>query len=661
MLPAKSPYIGFDKNPGGLKTLWEKFHSGLIEPVDLEARFEPYQHLLLQEWQRCAELGVDVETTRARRLSEEDYRQRAHASRLLVESAVPVIRQAAQFMEHVPSIIILTDKTGCVLHLAGQPGILELAAERSGIVVGAQWDESSAGNNGMGTALRSKHPVHVVASEHFCEGWHRWSCAAAPIFDADGRTVLGAIDFTTRKADHRDEGLVLCVSNANSISARIALRRQREQYLLSSAFGQAAAHYPNNDLLALDASGRVTQHTPSERCRRIARSWTLASRADHAHDSVDVTDPDTGGLVGHIILLAQSVSRTAPTQRSGERDAPLPLAVQEVRQFGAFITRDPDTRHMLDQLQRVAATDVNILFIGETGTGKELLARHVHESSPRHSQPYLTLNCGAINAELVESTLFGYVRGAFSGADPRGRAGYFEAAGAGTLFLDEIGELPLPMQAALLRVLEDGSFSRVGSCERQQARCRIIAATNRDLKQLVAAGKFREDLYFRLRVIQKNIKPLRERRGDIPLLVERFVDMMRDKHALQPNDFTPAALATLKHHDWPGNVRELRNAVEAAMIYTACSMGPMRVDHLPLELRQSRPPGISATQDGHAATATASDGTLSEREHIIRALRKHRKVNATARALGMARSTLYRRFDELNINPRECLASDPVA
>jgi transcriptional regulator of acetoin/glycerol metabolism len=642
MVPNQSPYIGFNKDMRGVKSLWERFNAGLI---DTEERRPPYHQLLLTEWQRCMALGVDVAMTMGRRLSDSEVRQRMQAEQLLLETSVPIVQDVGRFLNDVPGIMILTERTGCVLHICGDPHVRDLAANRSGIVVGSQWNEATAGTNGMGTALAKRQPVHVFATEHFCEGWHSWSCAAAPIFDADGRTVLGLIDFTTVESDFRDQALALTVSVANSIQARMSLHRELERSRLVSAFGEATRHYPFDDMLALDHAGRLVTHTPSERCRRIAELWASGGYEETpVRETIEVNVPDSGARIGAIVLLSKPAGYERVFRPAGLQPS-LRDVVEPVKRFGHFLTRDPETRRMLDELERVASANVSVLIIGETGTGKELLARHLHACSPRRNEPYLAVNCGAISEELMESTFFGYVRGAFSGADPRGRAGYFESAKGGTLFLDEVGELPLAMQAALLRVLEDGSFQRVGSCETQHARCRIVAATHRNLEQLVAQGQFRQDLYFRLKIVQKTVKPLRDRPRDIPLLVEQFVDAMRQKHGLPAVEITSEARAVLERYPWPGNAREVRNVIEAALL---CSEGPVEVDCLPPEVL--RPPGAAATQ----AQESLSSEDLSavrdyERQLIVGMLRKYRKVNHVAKALGIARSTLYRKFAELNI------------
>jgi len=395
-------------------------------------------------------------------------------------------------------------------------------------------------------------------------------------------------------------------------------------------------------------------HLSIERCRQVAERWGSSPRDEvvTVQATIEVKAPGTGACIGSIVLLSKPAGYSK-VFRHEERPA-LAATVESISRFGEFASRDPQTRRMLDDLKRIATADVNLLIIGETGTGKELLARHVHACSRRRHQPYLAVNCGAIGEHLMESTFFGYVKGAFSGADPRGRAGYFESAQGGTLFLDEIGELPPAMQAALLRVLEDGSFQRVGSCETRLASCRVVAATHRDLEDLIAQGRFRQDLYFRLKVVQRTIKPLRERPCDIKLLAEQFAETMRRKHGLESVDITPDAYAALSRYHWPGNARELRNAIEVAVL---CADGTIDIDCLPPEvLRDS-----SADVDTKPATAASDESLASlrdyERQIIVGMLRKYRKVNKVAHVLGLARSTLYRKFAELNIDQSEFIGS----
>ena len=645
MRPEPSPYVGYQKDIRAVRHLWERFNAGLLDADD---RRPAYHQLLLAEWQRCSALGVDVAMATGRRLDTGDFHQRRNAEALLLQTSVPIIQDVGHFLVDVPGILILTERSGTVLHISGDPLVKERAACLSGIVEGSQWNEASAGTNGVGSALTRREPVHVFASEHFCEGWHTWSCAAAPIFDTDGQTVLGIIDFTTVETDFRDQALGLAVSLANTIQARMALHREMERRRVLTAFGDAARHYPHDDLLALDHAGRPLAHSPNERCRLQAQRWGAfgAEGPPPVRQRIEVTAPGGSAPIGAIVLLAkpagyQRVFRSDAAGTPPLAPPPSTPAEPTVGRFGDFVTADADTRHLLGDLQRIAQADVAMLITGETGTGKELLARHLHALSPRAAQPYLAVNCGAISEALLESTFFGYVKGAFSGADPRGRAGYFESAGAGTLFLDEVGELPPAMQAALLRVLEDGSFQRVGSCQTQYARCRIIAATHQPLEQLIAQGRFRQDLFFRLKVVQRHISALRDRPGDIPLLARQFAQAMQNKHGLTGVHISPEAMDLLLRYRWPGNARELRNAIEAALV---CGDGHITPDSLPPELRSSAVDAPAAAPQGLASVRDF------ERQLIIGMLGRYRNIRQVAQALGVARSTLYRKFAELHIH-----------
>ena len=637
----RNPYVGFNKDRRRITTLWERFNSGLVRPEDVE---DSYQRMLLAEWQHCMSLGVDVAMNVGRRLTEDEYQRRYAASRLLLEKSRPVIDGVSPYLQDVPGIFLLTEETGSILHVAGQPQVRRLADERTGIAEGTQWDERIAGSNGIGSALVRRQPVHVYSSEHFCEGWHTWSCAAAPILEPDGETLIGVIDFTTIERDYRDQALGLVVSLANSIQSQIAAHREMEKARLLAVFGGYKKRYPADDVLVFDRSGKTIQLDPDE----ISEVDTSRHPALNGAEKIDILDPDTQDRIGTIAIqrtrLATRSAWVAPTALSD-----LDVDGEDIARFGAFLSGDAHTKRMLQRVERIAGADVNVLIFGETGTGKELLAQHIHASSARRSEPYIAVNCGAITKDLLESTFFGYVRGAFSGADPKGRAGYFEAAGGGTLFLDEIGELPMQMQAALLRVLEDGSYQRVGASEMRKARCRIIAATNRNLDEEVACGAFRKDLYYRLKIMKFDISPLRERRSDVLPLARYFLDQLAEKHMRPSLALSLEAEAVLEAYSWPGNARELRNAMEACVL---CAEGPVHVEDLPAEVRQgSAEAAAPISPDGEPPRSLVDH----ERQVIICALHKFRKVNRVAKELGIARSTLYKKFTALGIDQSEYL------
>ena len=302
------------------------------------------------------------------------------------------------------------------------------------------------------------------------------------------------------------------------------------------------------------------------------------------------------------------------------------------------------------RVERVAAADAPILILGENGTGKELIARAIHELSPRRAQPFVKMNCAAIPAELVESELFGHEKGSFSGAVAQ-RRGRFEAADGGTLFLDEIGDMPAPMQAKLLRVLQDGEITRVGGAGVIKVDVRVLSATNQDLDGLLAGGRFREDLYYRINTVSIRVPPLRDRAGDITALAAHFAAAASRRNHWKPRTLSPDAVALLRQQPWKGNVRELRNVVERVLILSDAD--PIGVD----DVRQALPRGAGAAS---STAAAASDGPLAglvdqyEREVIRQRLKQMGgHVTNAARSLGLERSHLYKKCRQLGIDIRE--------
>jgi len=306
-------------------------------------------------------------------------------------------------------------------------------------------------------------------------------------------------------------------------------------------------------------------------------------------------------------------------------------------------------RRLMAQLERVAASESRVCILGETGTGKELVARTIHDRSARSAGPFVTLNCAAVPAELIESELFGHEKGSFTGASGR-HVGKFEQADQGTIFLDEIGDMPLSMQAKLLRVLEEGEVERIGGDKPIAVNVRVVVATHRDLEARVREEKFRQDLFHRIYVFPIGLPPLRERREDIPTLVEHFAKQVCAQNGWKPVPFTAEAMQALQGHAWPGNVRELRNMVERLMLLATDG----QVD---LATVQTALPKTSA---GAAPSAIvlgsgplADRVQLFEREAILAELKRaHQNMSLTAKALGLERSHLYKKAEQLGIDLR---------
>jgi DNA-binding NtrC family response regulator len=304
-------------------------------------------------------------------------------------------------------------------------------------------------------------------------------------------------------------------------------------------------------------------------------------------------------------------------------------------------------QRVMAQVERVAASESRVCILGETGTGKELVARTIHERSARAAGPFVTLNCAAVPSELIESELFGHEKGSFTGASGR-HIGKFEQADQGTIFLDEIGDMPLNMQAKLLRVLEEGEVERIGGDKAIAVNVRVVVATHRDLEARVREEKFRQDLFHRIYVFPLNLPPLRERGEDIPALVEHFAAQVCTQNGWKAVPFTPEAIEALQSHPWPGNVRELRNMVERLMLLA--TDGQVDLDTVQLAM-----PKLSmAGNAGTIGSGPLADRVQSfEREVILAELkRSHHNMSVAAKALGLERSHLYKKAEQLGIDLR---------
>jgi DNA-binding NtrC family response regulator len=322
------------------------------------------------------------------------------------------------------------------------------------------------------------------------------------------------------------------------------------------------------------------------------------------------------------------VAKAAEKARLKRENVALRTRLRRHESVLGFVTDDAATRQVLATLERAAGSVLPVLIHGETGTGKELLARALHDQSPRAAQPFVPINCAALTENLIESELFGHERGAFTGAIDR-KTGLFEVAHRGTVFLDEIGELSLQLQSRLLRVLETQEFFRVGGTRPVKVDVRVVSATNRDVPAEVEAGRFRGDLYYRLNGVTLRVPPLRERRGDVAILARHFLDKAGSQRPLEPE-----AVEVLKGYDWPGNVRELEMVIgRAALLCSGPQIGPR---DLPLEIRPRATPRVLRT-----------DLTLAdmEKEYILAVLERHRRHRGrTAEALGIDPKTLYNRL-----------------
>jgi len=341
--------------------------------------------------------------------------------------------------------------------------------------------------------------------------------------------------------------------------------------------------------------------------------------------------------------LRAVVDKASQTLRLARSNIELQKQLNEKFGFEGVIGNSPAMHTVVARLRQIAPTSASVLITGESGTGKELVAKALHNNSPRRYKPFVALNCAALSDSILESELFGHVRGAFTGAD-RERKGWFEHANGGTLFLDEVGDIPLGTQVKLLRALESGEIVRVGTNEPIKVNVRLISATNRELSEAIAAGEFRHDLYHRLKVVSVKLPPLRERREDIDLLIDHFLKDFMTSHGKKITAITPAARKVLRQHSWPGNVRELKNVIESMVVID--TDGVLDIDDLTEDLQAS---STSAPAEPEAAGSSLVGKALEEIErHYITQTLKLTGGNReeAARLLGIGERTLYRKLKE---------------
>ena len=342
--------------------------------------------------------------------------------------------------------------------------------------------------------------------------------------------------------------------------------------------------------------------------------------------------------------LRTVVDKRSQSRRLARSNIELRRQLNERFGFEGVIGNSPAMHDVIARLRQVAPTSATVLITGENGTGKELVARAIHVNGPRSSKPFVPLNCAALSENILESELFGHVRGAFTGAD-RDRKGWFEHANGGTLFLDEVGEIPTPVQVKLLRVLESGEIVRVGSNEPLKVNVRLISATNRDLPEAIAAGKFRQDLYHRLKVVSLKLPPLRSRREDIPLLIDHFLKEYSAAHHKAIRGLTPAVRKALTAYSWPGNVRELKNAIESMVVIDAD--GILDLDDLTEDIQAASP----APSEAVGADILVGHKLEAIEEHYIAETLKltHGNREEAAKLLGIGERTLYRKIKEYGV------------
>ena len=617
-------------------------------------RREPIRDFVSESWNRCLNMGVDPALGKCFDFLPEKDLGAAH--RLLKGLVEDTHREIYRLIKGKGLLITVCDRRGYLVKMCGDYRAL-MSADRLNFGPGANWSEKSVGTNAIGTALATARPVRVAGREHFCESHHGWICSAAPIFDLNGDPI-GCIDISGPKTADHAHALALAVEGARAIENR--LFRMQPANLMSTIFNAVAT-----GMLYVDLAGKIRAANPTAAIlmgesaealvgadadawfdlsairernafngrRQPAGGQRIRCRLKNAFDTrvMPIRSPNHT-LVGLLVVMheLQSVRTVQPAEPSGAGAA-----------FASIIGNSSGIRQAIDIARRVAPAPTTVLITGRSGTGKEIMARAIHDAGPRRKHPFVAVNCGAIAPELIQSELFGYVDGAFTGACRGGRSGKFEQAAGGTLFLDEIGEMPLAMQVNLLRVLDEKKVTRIGGKTPIPLDVRIMAATNQDLDAMVGKGTFRQDLFYRLSVVRIHLPPLNERGGDVQLLAGAFITALSREYGRTIRGVDADVYPHLAAYDWPGNIRELRHAIESAI--TMMDGDVLRTAHLPLQIRNTA--GKPATADHSMFNLEAMQKETIHQAHI----HFQGNISQMSRALGIGRNTLYAKLKKFEL------------
>ncbi|HEY2608547.1 MAG TPA: sigma-54-dependent Fis family transcriptional regulator [Paraburkholderia sp.] len=572
--------------------------------------------------------------------------------------------------------VVLVDSGGVIVHQVSSVPFAEAVAD-DGFRVGALWSEREAGTNGMGTCLAERDCIAVCQHEHFYPRYTSLTCSAAPIFDDSGE-IAGVLDVTSRSKLLQQHSLVLVGMSRQMIENRLLDARYRHANMIhfhsrpefvGTLHGGKLAVADDSTVLAANRSAlfQLGFRSLSElRGRRIEEAFNASledmiarsirgsfhpvtvysANATNRFFLVAQTPQNSAGRVTRVLVTDSAARGSAPDKR-----APSPKLDEIAHlEFG-----DPRMASQIQLAARVIQRKIPIVLRGLTGTGKEVFAQALHSISPHADGPFVPVNCASLPENLIESELFGYRAGAFTGAQREGRRGKIVQANGGTLFLDEIGDMPLVLQARLLRVIEEHEVTPLGAETTVKVNFQLISASHRNLLELVHNGQFREDLYYRLKGVELNLPALRDRLDKLPLIHHLLANETDD-----PPELSPEAEHALLTYEWPGNIRQLRHVLQMAV---ALSDGqPIRCEDLPPEITQRAAPLdmptalrlATADMDAHLADdadiSTLNAIQLNERETVLSLLDEHRwNVSNVAKALGISRNTLYRKMRRLHI------------
>ena len=674
---------------------------------------EPFlRYEIRRSWERSAEYGIDPGSTQDTQVSNERFQEICEENELLMKIAYPILLQFYQYIRSSNYALQLCSRDACVLKCLSNDEQIEslankLSAQREGYLV----SEKALGTNSTALCLQERRPFEVFGSEHYQQRTHPLICSSAPIFD-DGRNLLGCLTLMCPLEYYQKYTRAVLIMTTDSIGKEFQLRKTNRLLISSNRKLTTTINAQKSGLILLDEQRKILFHNDiAAQLLKLSNSDIHGATLDQVlppehlpPEMQNLTASARGLRVNAKNKLGMPVNVVADItiERHPGNGSDIVLTIERQKDLyrrtsqlsGAYATytfdsmqgRSPALQKTIELGHLAAKSDSTVLILGESGTGKEMLAQAIHNASARANEPFLAINCASLPRNLIESELFGYERGSFTGANREGNPGKFELANGGTIFLDEIGDMPFDLQATLLRVLQSHAVTRIGGRSPLPVDVRIISATNRDLHSEVLQHRFREDLYYRLNVVSITLPPLRERPEDIPVLAEHLTEVYSGRLQKRVSGIAPDALRLLEQYPWPGNVRQLENTIERAVnfmegsVITAADLPDEITSHhsesrplaagsvpdIPVQRQAPAPAPVHAPEADRpvkrsdprpSPAASANDRARSpeirEYEELVHLLTREKgHVKTVASEMDLPISTLYSKLKKYNLDPK---------
>lgn len=606
---------------------WKKFiDEGVFDSNRINERIS-------ESWHRCRQANVNPYMNKGQKiLSSNVFQEQKKKSEIFLDIALPQIQNMRKTIDELQMMALLIDPDGYVLSLSGNKQTLK-RAKHINFIEGVKWTEAAVGTNAIGTALEIEEAIMISGTEHYSVASHSWSCAAAPIHNDDGK-LIGVLDFSCPIEFSHPYMLGMVTSIAHAIERECSIRVHQNELHLIHRFLDVI----DSDEQVVICNHRDVIVSASKSVRERINNWSRMKLEELMHHGLETK------LEIPVYSNERMIGKCMYLKKNKQINTYSAFAFIKGITFSGVTGTSKAFQHTLEEIKLVSPTDASVYVCGETGVGKEYVARAIHENSPRKDGPFIAVNCGSLPKELMESELFGYVEGAFTGARRQGYKGKFEQAHGGTLFLDEIGEVPPEMQVALLRVLQERTITPIGSSKEVPVNIRIITATHKDLLRLVEEGKFRQDLYYRLHVYPLYVPSLIERKEDISYFIQHFCER-KNWNVVFPKSICNQFL----QHTWPGNIRELVNVLERIYIL---SQGREICEKQVAFLLQTM---MGNQQQLELQVENKTEYPLNFREKIqrdsmIEVLQKtNGNVSLAAKLLDVPRSTFYKRMQKYKL------------